>query len=144
MSNYKLFAFCAEQKVFFVHKISDDQPSFESTCDSYSRNPIFIECTDLPEASMITKNWKFDGQNFFPPNNNTNLCEAKDIGNNYKYALTSDGIVTSWIMFPKDEPDSLMFLENLKKNPVIIDVTNLENPPKKNWTFDGQNFFPPN
>lgn len=140
MSSYKLFAFCADQKVFFIHKIFHDQPSFKVTCDSYAGSPTFVECTDFPEASLITKDWKFNGEYFLPPDEDLNTCK-EEIGNNYKFVLVSEETVTSWIMFPKDEPDSLSFLKNLKKNPVIVDITDLQNPPTVGWTFDGKEFF---
>jgi hypothetical protein len=140
MDDYKEYAFCAENKVFFIHKIYVSQDSFKTTCESYEQNPTFIDCTNNPNASLITKGWTFDGENFLSPQEKSDN-KPHSIGNHYKYALVSNNKVTSWLMFPKDEPDSIRFKSNLEKNPIILDISNLVNPPKIGWTFDGENFL---
>lgn len=67
MAETRQFAFVTEGEVFFIHEMSSLQPNYTRLCSAYENNPIFVQCSEDENATLIRSGWTWDGTSFSPP-----------------------------------------------------------------------------
>jgi hypothetical protein len=140
--SYNKYAFIVENEIFHFVEISSALPMYEKHKKTLSSNPIFIDVSLMPGASLVQQDWVWSNNIFFDPKNKKtydHFLENEPL-NYTKFIAVVDATIEAVISF---SPEKQLEIAGFKSNPKIIEITDLVPTPEIGWIWNGSSFINP-